>query len=110
MDYIALFFCGAFFCNCIPHLAAGLRGESFPTLFARPRGIGKSSPIVNFLWGTANLAFALRLLFRHPFSVGLTIGCGVALAGFLVLGLYLSHRFGKVRAGKRGPLSASPED
>jgi hypothetical protein len=51
MDYIASFFAGAFLCNCIPHLACGLRGETFPTPFANPRGKGPSAPMVNFLWG-----------------------------------------------------------
>jgi hypothetical protein len=55
MDYIASFFAGAFLCNCIPHLACGLRGETFPTPFANPRGKGPSAPIVNFLWGAFNL-------------------------------------------------------
>jgi len=58
---VAILFAGAFFCNCIPHLASGLRGEPFPTPFARPRGVGNSSPLANVLWGTANLAVALAL-------------------------------------------------
>jgi hypothetical protein len=37
MNYVAPFFLGAFFCNAIPHLANGLRGEPFQTPFAKPR-------------------------------------------------------------------------
>ncbi|MEJ0066167.1 MAG: hypothetical protein WDM85_12710 [Caulobacteraceae bacterium] len=62
---------GAFLCNSIPHLAAGLRGEVFPTPFAKPRGKGPSSALVNFYWGAANLALGLfillRVLGRHAF-------------------------------------------
>ena len=36
--YTAIFFTGAFLCNCIPHLCAGLQGMPFPTPFATPRG------------------------------------------------------------------------
>jgi len=43
MDYVACFFAGRFLCNCIPHLACGLRGEILPTPFAKPRGKGPSS-------------------------------------------------------------------
>src|SRR5712671_6461816 len=69
MDYIASFFAGAFLCNCIPHLASGLRGETFPTPFANPRGKGPSAPIVNFLWGAFNLLVGVYLLSRHPVTV-----------------------------------------
>ena len=51
MHYVAAFFAGAFLCNCIPHLDCGLRGAPFPTPFAKPRGIGDSSPLINVLWG-----------------------------------------------------------
>ncbi len=36
MDYIAVFFAGAFLCNSLPHLACGLSGAPFPTPFAKP--------------------------------------------------------------------------
>jgi len=62
MDYLASFFAAAFLCNCIPHLACGLRGETFPTPFANPRGKGPSTSIMNFLWGAFNLLVALYLL------------------------------------------------
>ena len=45
------FFAGAFLCNAIPHLASGLKGETFPTPFATPRGVGNSSAMLNFFWG-----------------------------------------------------------
>ncbi len=71
MTYVALFFAGAFLCNCIPHLAAGLMGMPFPSPFAKPSGKGDSLPLVNFLWGAFNLIAGLVLLVRNPFGLGL---------------------------------------
>jgi len=98
MTEIALFFAGAFLCNAIPHLAAGLRGEPFPTPFAKPHGVGPSSPLANFLWGSLNLAIGLVLLSRHPIAELFSEEAGLVAAGFLLLGAAMSYRFGKVRA------------
>ncbi len=97
MSYVALFFAGAFLCNCIPHLTAGLQGTRFPTPFAKPRGIGNSTPLINFLWGAFNLAVGIVLLSRHPIVVGLNPECLAIAAGTLVIGSYLSRHFGWVR-------------
>ncbi len=97
MGYVALFFAGAFLCNCIPHPVAGLQGTPFPTPFARPRGIGSSPALVNFLWGAVNFAIGLFLLSRHPVAVGPNADCLALAAGALLLGLYLARHFGKVR-------------
>ena len=70
MNYAATFLAGAFLCNCIPHLGAGLQGIPFPTPFAKPRGIGNSSPLVNFLWGVFNLCVGLYLLSRQRYLRG----------------------------------------
>lgn len=100
MDYIAMFFCGAFLCNCIPHLACGLRGEAFPTPFARPRGVGLSSPFLNFVWGLANLAAGAAILARR--GVPTTGSTLLALVlGVIALGTYLSIHFGKVRQASK---------
>jgi hypothetical protein len=100
MNYIASFFAGVFLCNCIPHLACGLRGEIFPTPFARPRGKGPSSPLVNFLWGAFNLLVGLVLLSIHPVAVDFDPGFIALAAGALATGVYLSLHFGKVRQDK----------
>src|SRR5258707_80568 len=97
MDYVASFFAGAFLCNCIPHLACGLRGEIFPTPFAKARGNGPLSPLVNFLWGVLNVLVGLFLLSRHPVAVDLNPGFVALTAGALSTGIYLSLHFGKVR-------------
>ena len=98
LAYVALFFAGAFLCNCVPHLVSGLQGMPFPTPFARPRGIGHSSPVVNFLWGAANLAIGLFLLSRHPVQIGPNADCLALAGGASLIGLYLARHFGKARA------------
>lgn len=98
MHAIALFFAGAFLCNCLPHLVAGLQGVPFPSPFATPRGVGNSSPLVNVLWGGFNLIVGLALLVRYPAVLGANLDCAVIAAGALVLGVYLARHFGKVRA------------
>jgi hypothetical protein len=97
MNYAAVFFAGALLCNCIPHLSAGLQGRPFPTPFARPRGVGNSSPLVNFLWGASNVVAGLALFSHHPFVLGTNLECLALAAGALGLGTYLSRHFGKVR-------------
>lgn len=99
MTWVLLFLAGALLCNSIPHLAAGLRGELFPTPFARPPGIGNSSPVINFLWGSINLAASIALLRWGLPSVDRDIGLAVAAAGWLAIGLYLARHFGAVRKG-----------
>jgi hypothetical protein len=100
MSYVALFFAGAFLCNCIPHLCSGLQGSSFPTPFAKPRGVGDSSAIVNFLWGAANLLIGIHLLSRHPVEIGVNPSFVTLVVGVLLMGTYLSVHFAKVREHK----------
>ncbi len=103
MNYVALFFAGAFLCNCIPHLCAGLQGARFPTPFARPRGVGNSSPFANFLWGAVNLGSGLILTFlpHHPVRIGSNFDSLALAAGALALGTYLSVHFGRVRSNTK---------
>lgn len=94
---------GVFLCNSIPHLTAGLRGEVFPTPFARPRGKGPSSALVNFYWGAANLAWGLfillRVLARHAF---LPFGPLYLGLGALLIGAYLAGHFARARRSPVG--------
>jgi hypothetical protein len=53
--YLACFFAGLFLANTIPHFVHGVSGDPFPSPFANPPGKGLSSPLVNVLWGLANL-------------------------------------------------------
>jgi hypothetical protein len=98
MHFIAQFFAGAFLCNCIPHLAAGLMGQPFPSPFSTPPGKGDSAPLVNFFWGFFNLLAGLALLKAAPAAIGLNIGFAVFLLGALILGALLARNFGAVRA------------
>ena len=98
MGYALVFFAGALLCNAIPHLAAGLRGEAFPTPFARPRGVGKSSPLVNFYWGSVNLLAGLWFALRWMPQSGKEGWIALA-AGFLVVGTFSAIHFGKVKGG-----------
>lgn len=95
--YITAFLAGVFLCNALPHLASGLRGEVFPTPFARPRGKGPSSPLVNFLWGAFNLLAGLVLLSRQPLMVGFNSEFIALTVGVLAMGAFLSSHFGAVK-------------
>ncbi|PLZ04274.1 hypothetical protein CY652_00945 [Burkholderia sp. WAC0059] len=97
MHYIGLIFSGMLLCNCLPHLASGLQGQPFPTPFAKPRGVGDSSPLVNFVWGFGNLVVGLALLAHHPVTIGLNADWIAVLAGAAAIGLHLALHFGKVR-------------
>lgn len=100
MSYVWFLFAGALFCNGVPHLAAGLRGEAFPTPFAKPPGRGPSPPWLNVLWGTVNLLVGASLVRRGmglPFSLELL----ALAAGFVLAGVPLGWHFGRVRAGRQ---------
>ncbi|MFP4902116.1 hypothetical protein ACLFKT_23820, partial [Paraburkholderia sp. BR14261] len=101
MPYVWLFFAGAFFCNAIPHLASGLQGLPFPTPFARPRGRGDSSPIVNVVWGFVNIAIAIALGAGRLEQPATREDVAALLAGALVIGLFLAFHFGAVQREKR---------
>lgn len=96
MHALAYFLTGALLCNALPHLSAGLQGKAFPTPFARPRGVGLSSALINVLWGFVNLVAGLALLTTHPVQVSLTPEFGLVCAGALALGVYLATHFAKV--------------
>ncbi len=97
MQFLAAFFTGAFLVNSIPHLASGLQGMPFPTPFATPRGVGNSPPLVNFLWGFFNAVVGGCLLTRSALGWVWSAELLTALFGALLMGLYLSLHFGKVR-------------
>jgi len=94
---VVCIFAGAFLCNCVPHLACGLQGRSFPTPFARPRGVGDSSPLVNVLWGFFNLLAGVSLLSIHGVVIGVNTGFLSLVAGALFMGVCLAVHFEHVR-------------
>ena len=97
--HITIFFAGVLLCNSVPHIAAGLRGEAFPTPFAKPRGRGPSSPLINFYWGMFNLLLGAFLISGHPPTMGINPDSIGLIVGALAVGTYLALHFGRVRKG-----------
>jgi hypothetical protein len=100
MNFLVIFFAGAFLCNSIPHLFSGLLGLPFPSPFSKPMGIGDSPPIVNFIWGFFNLLVGIFLFSRHPAAPGFNSEFATLMAGVLLMGMNLSIHFGKVQRNK----------
>jgi hypothetical protein len=98
---IANFAAGALLCNCIPHLAAGMRGELFPSPFARPPGVGNSHPVLNVVWGLINAVSGIILLDYAPIEVGLNPSFIVAVLGALIGGSFVANYFYRVRSKSR---------
>jgi hypothetical protein len=100
LSLLADFGAGAFLCNSIPHLAAGLRGELFPSPFASPPGKGNSHPVVNVIWGMANVVVGLVLIGYAPISIGLNLPFVMAIVGANIGGGLVAKHFNLVRQGK----------
>ena len=87
--YLAQFVSGLLLANGVPHFVQGISGNRFPSPFASPPGVGKSSPVVNVLWGFGNLAmgFAILWLFAPKGSEVIlewaAVGLGVLVAAVL---------------------------
>jgi hypothetical protein len=96
MTIFMLLLAGLLLCNCIPHLACGLQGDVFPTPFATPRGIGNSPPLVNFLWGGANLGLGALILI-HWLATD-AFGLLAVFVGFLAAGIFMSLHFSRKAA------------
>ena len=97
-DYVAHFVAGVFLANGVPHFAQGICGNKFQTPFARPRGVGESSALVNVIWGWFNLIVggALLRVFFPPLPPPPAVSIATML-GVLGMALFLSHHFGRVR-------------
>jgi hypothetical protein len=96
--YLLEFLGGAFLANGVPHVVHGISGAAFQSPFAKPPGVGESSPLVNVVWGFVNLVAGLVLL--HFFWSSDAAGWLSAGVGALTLSMMLAVHFGKVRAGK----------
>ncbi len=84
---------GAIFANAVPHLVAGVMGQSFRTPFATPPGRGLSSPRINVVWAFANLAITwLLLTMVGDFNLRDVSAVGPAGAGALLASLHLARR------------------
>jgi hypothetical protein len=99
--YLLEFLSGAFLANGVPHFVQGVSGNPFQSPFAKPPGVGESSPLSNVLWGFFNLlAGALLLHFYWPEGDAAWTGWVAFGAGVLLLSVQMSIHFGKVRAKK----------
>jgi hypothetical protein len=87
---------GMLLINAVPHVVQGVSGTPFQSPFAKPPGVGESSPLVNFYWGFANLAGGFALF--RAFAPTDYLGWGLFAAGMLLIGTQLAWHFGKVRA------------
>jgi hypothetical protein len=99
--YAAHFFGGMFLANAIPHFVAGTSGRAFQSPFAKPRGVGLSSAVVNVLWGWGNLVAAYVLLVTVGYlNLDDVLDASVFAVGLLVMGLVLAISFGRANGGK----------
>ena len=55
---------GVFLAHAVPHFVSGVMGRPFPTLLARLRGKGLSSPAMNVLWGFCSAVAEYLLVVR----------------------------------------------
>jgi hypothetical protein len=98
--YVAHFVAGAVLANAVPHFVHGISGERFQSPFASPPGVGESSPLVNVLWGMANLVVGYVLLVGvGGFAGGVSVDALVVALGILVTAVGLARHFGHVREG-----------
>ena len=101
LSIVSLFFGGSCLINAVPHLVSGVTGRPFPTIFAKPIGVGLSSPVINLIWGSANLFFAYMLLCRFAeFEIQNPIDATSVGIGALVMGLGLARHFGHLETSQ----------
>lgn len=96
--YFAHFFVGVFLTNGIPHFVNGISGHRFQTPFASPPAVGESSPIVNVLWGMANIAIGLLLVLKvGKLKFDLNLDTLTFFGGAFLIAIVLAWHFGRVR-------------
>jgi len=104
LHIIALVFSGAFITNFLPHFIHGISGKTFTTPFAKPRGIGPSSPTLNVIWGVFNLMMGLFLAQLGHLKSGSTILWISFFTGFIAMALFLSKRLAKQHSYEKDDL------
>ena len=97
--YLLQFVSGLFLANGVPHFVQGISGHWFQTPFATPPGVGESSPLVNALWGFANLAIGFALLWAFaPKGADVVAEWVIVGLGVLLAAVFLARHFGGVRS------------
>lgn len=82
---------GGLLANAVPHTVKGMTGQSFPTPFANPPGVGLSPPLHNVAWGVINLAAGGVLSRGHSTS---SMDRAAVAAGGAGMAFLLAHYFG----------------
>ncbi len=101
IDFIIAFAFGFFATNSLPHFIPGIHGKPFYSPFATPPAKGKSSSVVNVLWGFANIVVAYILFVGTDLNLRNYVeGIGFLL-GVLVTALTLAIVFGKNRKNEK---------
>jgi hypothetical protein len=96
--YVVHFIGGVVLANGVPHFVNGISGRRFQSPFARPPGVGESSPLVNVLWGFANLVVGIILVrLWHGIAPRPPGDIAAILVGVLVAAVMLASHFGRVR-------------
>jgi len=76
----------------------GVSGRKFQSPFAKPPGVGESSPVTNVIWGLINFLAGMALLMGiGTFHFGFTLDFLALLVGFCVMALFLALYFGRIR-------------
>ncbi len=97
--YVLQFASGLFLSNGVPHFVQGVSGHRFQSPFATPPGVGESSPLINTLWGYANLAIGATLLwFFQPRGGKACLSWVLVGLGVLFMAVMSSNHFGKIRS------------
>jgi hypothetical protein len=94
-NYVACFFAGIFLTNALPHYIQGISGDSFPTPFANPPGVGLSSPLLNVLWALLNLVIGYFLFKAGKVSNKKWIVL-IFLIGIAIMSIFSSITFAKI--------------
>ncbi|MDG2001935.1 MAG: hypothetical protein P8J20_01250 [Novosphingobium sp.] len=103
LHIVAWFGAGGLLINTLPHLIAGLQGRAFQSPFAKPPGVGLSSPLSNVLWGFFNLVASWALFTQvGAFDLANAAHAGVAAFGGLFSGVFLAVHFGKLHGSGKG--------
>lgn len=93
-EFIIAFVFGFFATNSLPHIIPGVHGKPFYSPFASPPAKGKSSAVVNVLWGFFNIVVAYILFVATKINLrDVTQGVGFLL-GILITSLILAITFG----------------
>jgi hypothetical protein len=91
--YFSGFWAGMFLANFVPHFVNGISGNGFPTPFAKPRGKGLSSPVLNVIWALFNLVVGYLLFQAGKVSTRDNLSLILFLAGIACISVMLAKRF-----------------